>query len=77
MSLYVLEFYEACGSRGLVRLRPKPQTGKLRSISFSRGNFCDLEAVRERILSGLRVGKQSPEYKRTKAVIDRFIAELR
>ena len=37
----------------------------------------DLEAVRERILSGLRVGKQSPEYKRTKAVIDRFIALVR
>ena len=36
----------------------------------------DFEAVRERILSGLKVGKQSPEYKRTKAVIDRFIAEL-
>ena len=36
----------------------------------------DLDAVRERILSELRVGKQAPEYKRTKAVIDRFIAEL-
>ena len=35
-----------------------------------------LEAVRERILSSLKVGKQSPEYKRTKAVIDRFISEV-
>jgi len=37
----------------------------------------DLDATRDRILSGLKVGKQSPEYKRTKAAIDRFIAELR
>jgi len=37
----------------------------------------DLEAVSERILSGLRVGKQAPEYKRTKTVIDRFIALVR
>lgn len=37
----------------------------------------DFEAVRERILSGLKVGKQSPEYKRTKAVLERFISELR
>lgn len=37
----------------------------------------DLEAVRERILSGLKVGKQAAEYKRTKATLDRFIAELR
>ncbi len=37
----------------------------------------DLALVRERILSGLKVGKQSPEYKRTKAAIDRFISELR
>jgi len=30
--------------------------------------------VRERILWELRVGKQSPEYKPTKAVMNRFIA---
>ena len=36
----------------------------------------DLEAVRLSILSGLKVGKQSSEYKRTKAAIDRFINEL-
>ena len=37
----------------------------------------DLEAVRERILSTLKLGKQSPEYKRIKAAIDRFIEEVR
>jgi hypothetical protein len=36
----------------------------------------DLEAVRDRILSGLKVGKQSSEYKRTKAAIDSFISEV-
>ena len=52
------------------RLRAENQT-----LRQSQGQLPDLEAVRERILSGLRVGKQSPEYKRTKAVIDRFISE--
>ncbi len=37
----------------------------------------DLSAIRDRILSELRVGKQAPEYKRTKTTLDRFIAELR
>jgi len=35
-----------------------------------------LPALRDRLLSNLKVGKQSSEYKRTKAVIDRFINEL-
>lgn len=34
----------------------------------------DLESVRDRILSDLRVGKQAPEYKRTKSTLDKFIA---
>ncbi len=34
----------------------------------------DLQSVRDRILSGLKVGKQAPEYKRTKSVIEKFIA---
>lgn len=37
----------------------------------------DLEAIRERILAGLRLGKQAPNYKRVKAVLDQFIGELR
>lgn len=36
----------------------------------------DLEAARDRFLSGLKLGKQSPGYKRTKATIDRFIAAV-
>lgn len=41
---------------------------------------CDSEALQrsaDRLLLELRVGKQSSEYKRTKAVINRFIAMLR
>lgn len=37
----------------------------------------DLDDIRDRVLGGLRLGKQAPEYKRTKAAIDKFIAELR
>lgn len=36
----------------------------------------DLEAIRDRILAGLKVGKQASEYKRTKAALDRFINDL-
>lgn len=34
----------------------------------------DLESVRDRYLSKLHVGKQAPEYKRTKSTLDKFIA---
>ena len=37
----------------------------------------DLEVERERFLASLKVGRQAPEYKRTKAVLDRFIAFCR
>ena len=40
-------------------------------------NSPDLDAVRDRILQSLKLGKQAPEYKRTKATLARFIAELR
>lgn len=36
----------------------------------------DLEVTRDHVLSTLKVGKQAPDYKRTKAAIDRFIAAL-
>jgi hypothetical protein len=49
---------------------------KAESLRQQNQELPDLEAVRDRILSTLKVGKQSPEYKRTKAAIDRFIAEL-
>ncbi len=34
----------------------------------------DLQSVRDRYLSNLKVGKQAPEYKRTKSTLDKFIA---
>lgn len=34
----------------------------------------DLEAIRDRFLASLRLGKQAPEYKRTKKILDSFIA---
>lgn len=34
----------------------------------------DLEQERDRYLANLRLGKQAPEYKRTKSILDRFIA---
>ncbi|MGL5922468.1 hypothetical protein [Chroococcidiopsis sp.] len=37
----------------------------------------DLEAVRERILSGLKLGRQASGYKAAAKALDRFIAELR
>ena len=37
----------------------------------------DLEAVRERILSGLKLGKQASGYKAALKALERFIDELR
>jgi hypothetical protein len=37
----------------------------------------NLEVERDRFLASLKVGRQAPEYKRTKAVLDRFIAFCR
>lgn len=51
--------------------------GEAESLRQQPQTLPDLEAVRDRLLAGLRVGKQSPEYKRTKTAIDRFIAEVR
>ena len=34
----------------------------------------DLEATRDRYLASLRLGKQAPEYKRAKLLLDRFIS---
>lgn len=34
----------------------------------------DLESDRDRFLASLRLGKQAPDYKRAKTVLDRFIA---
>ena len=41
------------------------------------GQLPDLALVRDRYLAEPREGKQSPEYKRTKGAIDRFISEVR
>ena len=37
----------------------------------------NLEVERDRFLASLKVGRQAPEYKRTKALLDRFIAFCR
>lgn len=37
----------------------------------------DMDATRDRILQNLKLGKQAPEYKRTKSLLNKFIAELR
>lgn len=52
----------------------KDEAESFRQESQQLPNF---EAVRDRILYGLKLGKQAPGYKRTKAAIDRFISELR
>lgn len=57
---------------GVFRLRDEAK-----SLRQQEKQLPDLEAVRDRILSELRVGKQAPEYKRTKAAIDKFIVQMR
>lgn len=43
----------------------------------SQEQLPDLEAVRDRVLAGLKLGKQAPGYKAAVKVLDRFVAELR
>lgn len=56
----------------------KTENAELKKQSSKREPILDdLEATRDSILASLKLGKQAPEYKRTKAAIDRFIARLR
>lgn len=48
--------------------------GELAARHASRSQQPDLESSRDRFLASLPVGKQAPEYKRTKKAIDSFIA---
>lgn len=48
--------------------------GELAACQASRSQQPDLESSRDRFLASLPVGKQAPEYKRTKKAIDSFIA---
>ncbi|MEC4817291.1 MAG: hypothetical protein SAK29_29070, partial [Scytonema sp. PMC 1069.18] len=36
----------------------------------------DIEAVRDRVLATLKLGKQAPKYKASKVVLDKFIEDL-
>jgi hypothetical protein len=35
-----------------------------------------IENIRDHILASLKLGKQAPDYKRSKALLDKFIASL-
>jgi hypothetical protein len=47
---------------------------QLEQITSQRTDRIDLEQAGDRFLASLRLGKQAPEYKRTKSTLDRFIA---
>ena len=48
--------------------------GELEALQNQPKQQLDYEAFRDRYLASLRLGKQAPEYKRTKSTLDRFIA---
>ncbi len=54
------------------RLRAENET-----LRQEKEHLPDLETVRARILSGLKLGKQAPGYKAAVKALDCFIAELR
>lgn len=76
----------------LVDEKLAPIQEKLAALELALGDCClraenselrqqsqhlpDLETMRDRYLSKLGKGKQAPEYKRSKATIDRFITEV-
>lgn len=47
---------------------------KLNSTKGNTSELSNLESILDRFLASLRLGKQSPEYKRIKKAIDQFIA---
>lgn len=46
---------------------------KLNSTKSNTSELADLESDRDRFFASLRLGKQSPEYKRIKKAVDQFI----
>lgn len=57
-----------------VRQERNRLAAELAANQASQSQQPDLEAIRDRVLAGLKLGKQAPEYKRTKKAIDSFIA---
>ena len=55
------------------------QHDELKASQSQSQQIPNLDVVRDRVLSNLnrKVGKQSPEYKRTKTVLDSFIEEVK
>ncbi len=45
-------------------------------VAVSLPQVADLEALRDRVLSNLKLGKQAPGYKAAQKALNRFIAEL-
>lgn len=56
------------------RLERDRLAAELAANQASQSQQPDLEAIRDRVLASLKLGKQAPEYKRTKKAIDSFIA---
>jgi predicted nuclease with TOPRIM domain len=55
----------------------KGENAELRSQSKQQQDLPDLEQKRDRFLNSLRLGKQAPEYRRSKKALDGFIAFIR
>ncbi|MCM0594573.1 MAG: hypothetical protein KA716_32065 [Gloeotrichia echinulata DEX184] len=79
------ELVEAKNENSLLKEQCRIQQEKLEAMALeavairnevSNRTVIDYQAVRDRYLSRLKLGKQSPEYKRAKQHIEAFINEL-
>lgn len=66
---------DVVAERDQLRLQLEDMAAKVTKYE-QRNSQPDLDATRDRVLAGLKLGKQAPEYKRTKAALERFIELL-
>lgn len=55
----------------------KLDAGEITDYDTEAKNALDLEQLRDRYLASLPLGKQAPEYKRTKKILNSFIAFIK
>lgn len=60
-----------------LRLERDRLAAELAASLVSQSQQPDLEAIRDRVLAGLKLGKQAPGYKSAKKVLDDFISRLK
>ena len=68
---------DAIAEKSKLQLELEQVQQELAICKASQSQQPDLEAIRDRVLAGLKLGKQAPGYKSAKKVLDDFISRLK